>query len=160
MDFIERLISFLEANLLLSSCFCILLFLCLRYEQKRSGPKISTQQAIQLMNIDEAFLVDIRKIDEFEAGHIVHSHHIPLEQFKNNTNKFPKDKNHPIIITCQMGHYSGSSAIELRKMGYTQVMTLKGGISQWKVDGLPLMKSQANKKQKKSKQKKSEKKNA
>jgi rhodanese-related sulfurtransferase len=80
-------------------------------------------------------LLDVREPDEWQAGHIAGSQHIPLAQLRGRLGEIPKDK--PILAVCRHGNRSEAATRGLRTLGYT-VENLEGGVTAWKQAGLPL----------------------
>ena len=56
---------------------------------------VSPMELSQLVNHEQAVLVDIRSKDEFAAGHIAKSKNIPLEDIESQAKKLEKFKNGP-----------------------------------------------------------------
>jgi len=80
-------------------------------------------------------LLDVREPDEWEAGHIAGSQHIPLGQLRERLAEVPKERT--IVAVCRHGNRSEAAARGLRTLGYT-VENLEGGVTAWKRAGLPL----------------------
>lgn len=80
-------------------------------------------------------LLDVREPEEWQAGHIAGSRHIPLGQLRGRLGELPKDKT--ILAVCRSGSRSDSATRGLRTLGYT-VENLEGGVMAWKQAGLPL----------------------
>lgn len=106
---------------------------------------VSPMELSRLVNHEQAVLVDIRSIEEFEAGHIAKSRNIPLDQIENHSKKLEKIKKRPIVIVCQSGKRSGKAAAKLRKMEFDKLFQLSGGLIEWQKENLPLEKSKATK---------------
>lgn len=80
-------------------------------------------------------LLDVREPDEWQAGHIAGSQHIPLGQLRVRIAEVPKDRT--IVTVCRHGSRSDAAARGLRTLGYT-VENLEGGVTAWTRAGLPL----------------------
>jgi rhodanese-related sulfurtransferase len=80
-------------------------------------------------------LLDVREPDEWQAGHIAGSQHIPLGELSARIAEVPKDAS--ILAVCRHGNRSEAAARGLRQLGYT-VENLEGGVTAWKQAGLPL----------------------
>jgi phage shock protein E len=65
---------------------------------------------------------------------------IPYDQIDQNMSKLPTDKKAKIVLYCSSGHMSSLAAADLVKQGYTNVWSLKGGMSDWQQAGLTLEK--------------------
>ncbi|HEX6977200.1 MAG TPA: rhodanese-like domain-containing protein [Patescibacteria group bacterium] len=63
---------------------------------------------------------------------------IPFDEMKANEDNLPKDKNGKIVLYCESGNMSKEALETLKTMGYTNVVHLKGGMSEWKKSGLKL----------------------
>jgi len=101
------------------------------------GPSVSTAQATQLINRDDALIVDVREPAEYQAGHILGAKNTPLERV-GETELKRKDK--PVIVYCESGDRAPKAAAILRKQGYDKVVSLQGGLGAWKQAGLPVEK--------------------
>ncbi|HXJ08724.1 MAG TPA: rhodanese-like domain-containing protein [Burkholderiales bacterium] len=101
------------------------------------GPSVSAAQATQLINRDDALIVDVREPAEYQAGHILGAKNTPLERL-GETELKRKDK--PVIVYCESGERAPKAAAILRKRGYDRVLSLQGGLGAWKQAGLPVEK--------------------
>jgi rhodanese-related sulfurtransferase len=110
-------------------------------ESLRSGATVSPQLATQLINRDNAVVLDIRPSNEYGEGHITGAVNIPFDRFKERARELDKHKGQIIILVCKMGQHSGSIAKQLRQEGFTDVRRLAGGISSWTAEQLPLVKT-------------------
>lgn len=80
-------------------------------------------------------LLDVREPDEWAAGRIAGSQHIPLGELRARIGEVPKDRT--ILTVCRHGNRSDAAARGLRTLGYT-ALNLDGGVTAWKRAGLPL----------------------
>jgi len=80
-------------------------------------------------------LLDVREPDEWQAGHIAGSQHIPLDQLRERLAEVPKAKT--ILAVCRHGNRSEAASRGLRTLGYT-IENLEGGVTAWTRAGLPL----------------------
>lgn len=102
---------------------------------------LTNAQATQLINKEEAVILDVRSDDEFRAGHIIESHHlIPSDIKSKKLSSIEKFKDRPVIVVDSNGLSAGNLANELGKQGFSKVYTLKEGIIGWKAANLPLAK--------------------
>lgn len=95
-------------------------------------------QATQLINHEEAVVVDVREDNEFAGGHIINSLHIPMSGLKDKLKRLEKYREHPIILSCRSGSRSLQAASTLKKQGFQRVYNLKGGVLAWQNANLPL----------------------
>jgi phage shock protein E len=73
--------------------------------------------------IDESTaVIDVRTEQEYKAGHLRNSTHIPYGEIKNKIADHVQDKNQKIIVYCRTGRRSGIAKNTLDEMGYTNVI--------------------------------------
>ena len=91
--------------------------------------RISVQQARQMMEQQNATVVDIRDEQSFANGHISESAHLDnagVQQFINEA-----DLDVPVIVCCYHGNMSQSAAAYLIEQGFEDVSSLDGGYAEW-----------------------------
>jgi rhodanese-related sulfurtransferase len=134
-------VDFLRNNLLLAGVAVasggMLIWPLLR--RTTGGPWVSTTQATHLMNREDALVVDVREPGEFGAGHILGARNVPLVKM-DGTGELAKRKDKPVIVYCDGGDRAAKAAAALRKLGFTRVVNLNGGLPAWQQAGLPLEK--------------------
>ena len=106
--------------------------------QKKRGKELSTAAAVEMINHENAIIIDLRDANAFKTGHIIDAVHASEDDF--NQQRMDIYKNKPIILVCARGLQSATLAAKLRGQGYTQSMVLAGGIAAWQTAGLPLVK--------------------
>ena len=110
--------------------------------QKRLGPmrEIGVLQATQLINRQNAVMLDVRESGEYESGRVPNAVNVPLSQFKTRGPELTKYLGRPVIAYCDRGNRSQAAAAALVKLGFSDVHTLRGGVRAWSEAGLPLQK--------------------
>ncbi|WP_325892501.1 rhodanese-like domain-containing protein [Grimontia sp. NTOU-MAR1] len=95
---------------------------------------------------DEVVLIDVREPQELEGGIISNSYPIPRGTLEMNiiaylvdTLKVEDVSNAPIVLYCRSGARSALATESLKRMGFNNVSSLKGGIAQWSSAGYPLV---------------------
>lgn len=136
----DRLFEFVVNHYILVSLFVAFLVAILILESRRGGAKVSAQAAVNLLNKDEAVVVDIRDRKEFGEGRITGSVNIPLNSLKSRVSELNKFKDKQIIVADKMGQHSAMAVKQLNAEGFSNVVRLNGGISDWKASNLPLVK--------------------
>lgn len=101
--------------------------------------QIGATDAVRLIN-GGAVVVDVRNPDQFKQGHIVNSRNVELGQVGADHPVLKKQKNKVLIAVCDNGLNSGRAADLLRKAGFEKAFSLKGGLSAWRAENLPLVK--------------------
>lgn len=89
--------------------------------------KISMSEGIERMAIDEGYiLLDVRRADEFAAGHIPIAVNLPNEKIGKDEIPSLSDKNRTIYIYCRSGNRSKQAADKLLALGYTNLIEFGG----------------------------------
>lgn len=89
--------------------------------------KISMSEGIERMAADEDFiLLDVRRADEFAAGHIPGAVNLPNEKIGTEEIASLPDKNQTIYIYCRSGNRSKKAADKLLALGYTSLIEFGG----------------------------------
>lgn len=88
--------------------------------------------------LSEVTLIDVRRLSEWESGHLPGAIHfeggrIPWEELT-----FPKNK--PIAVQCASGNRSMVAISVLKRRGYHNLIQVDGGIHKWKMSGLEVVK--------------------
>lgn len=106
----------------------------------RKYKQLNTNQAVQLLNQDGSFVLDVREDNEVRGGKIKGARHIPLGQLKGRVNELEQAKEKPVLVYCRSGNRSAHACHMLTKMGFQNVSNLAGGIMAWESANLPLSK--------------------
>ena len=101
---------------------------------------VGPADAIQLINHQDAVVLDIREDAEFRGGYILNSVHVPLSQLRASVSRLDKYKHRPIVVSCRSGSRSAGACATLTKHGFGSVYNLRGGIVAWQNANLPLSK--------------------
>ena len=107
--------------------------------RQSGGSRLSLLQATQLINQNKAVIVDVRKPEEYAAGHLRDARNVPLQELSNRTGELDKFKGKTLIMVCQSGATAAKAAGLLKKAGF-EAASLEGGIAAWQAQGLPLTK--------------------
>ena len=107
-------------------------------EQQQSLFKTVTPQEAKnlIKSRKDMLLIDVRGQDELSEGYIEGSTLMPLWAIIKGTQRPPQDK--PILLICAVGGRSLALGQLMSKNGWNEVYNLKGGISAWKDEKLPL----------------------
>jgi rhodanese-related sulfurtransferase len=106
--------------------------------RSRGLTHVSTADAVRLINRG-ALVIDVRQPEAFETGHIVNARNVALEKLGEDS-PISKKKDKILLTVCDNGSASGRAASVLRKAGFQNVFSLKGGLTGWRADNLPLVK--------------------
>lgn len=102
------------------------------------GARVSTGEATNLINREDAQVIDVREAAGFGSGHLIGARNIPVAKFADRAADLEKMKGKPLIVCCETGLRSGKAVKDLRKLGFDRVFSLDGGIEAWRKAGLPL----------------------
>ena len=100
--------------------------------QPNTYRQISMEEAVAMMAEETGYIIlDVRRPDEFAAGHIPNAINVPNETI--GTAEIPElpDKNQLIMVYCRSGRRSKEASEKLVKLGYTNIVEF-GGILDWK----------------------------
>ena len=96
-----------------------------------SYKQISQEQAKEMMEKDDGHVVvDVRRQDEYDAGHIPGAILIPNESINKDQPEELPDLNQIILVYCRSGNRSKQAAQKLFDMGYRNIYEF-GGITDW-----------------------------
>jgi len=137
----DQLFAFVGGHPYLVGLFVVLLALFVRNEMVRGGATISAQEVVNLVNKEGAVVIDIRDKAEFEQGHIVDAINIPNANLDARVDELKKYHDKPLVVACKMGQHSGAAGTALRKAGFENVYRLRGGITEWRGQSLPVVKA-------------------
>ena len=101
--------------------------------------QITPEEVKHRLDAGEIFLlVDTREESEWDKGHIVGAIHLSKGIIERDIEQMVPDKNKEIILYCGGGYRSALAADNLRKMGYTNVVSMSGGWRRWNELGYPI----------------------
>ena len=133
----ERWLEFMWNHPFLFGTLGVLMVLFFVLEGQRNGRKISPQSLGILVKAKNAQLIDLRDAKDFRDGHISGSRNIPYSQINAQAEEL-KASDRPLVFICNLGQVAGTA---LQTVAHADSYRLDGGISNWKAQGLPLVKS-------------------
>lgn len=145
-EFLHRLPEFIGNHPFLSFGFIGVLAAMMATEIGRltRGYKALTPAGLtQLINRNNALLIDVSSIQDYEKGHVPGARHVAMSQFDPESKDLAKAKSLPVAIYCKSGQTAGVAAKRLKKAGFTDVYTLDGGLRTWTEAQLPLVKGRS-----------------
>ncbi|MCX7960748.1 MAG: rhodanese-like domain-containing protein [Burkholderiales bacterium] len=104
------------------------------------GASVGTLEATQLINREDALVLDVRTPEEFARGHILGARNIPLDELERRAEDLARYKARPVIVACASGNRSLGAIATLRRLGFERVYNLAGGYAAWQQAGLPVEK--------------------
>jgi len=109
------------------------------HETRKSGPSLTPQQAINLVNEENGVFLDLRDASEFKKGHIVSAINIPSARLPERMVELEKYQDKPIVLVCKMGQQSGVAGKQLKAANYGKVYKMSGGMMEWGNLQLPMV---------------------
>jgi rhodanese-related sulfurtransferase len=104
------------------------------------GTKVSTTDAVHLINRERAVLIDVSEPAEYAAGHAVGARSVPLATLESSR-ELPKNKSLPLVVVCPTGQRAQRAVAVLKKLGFENVRALAGGLGAWRAANLPVEKT-------------------
>ncbi|MBC7881479.1 MAG: sulfurtransferase [Anaerolineae bacterium] len=112
-------------------------FLALVIEAKKHIQECTVQTVHDRLEKGDSFvLVDVREDSEWQSGHIPGAVHLGKGVIERDVETKYPDSNTPLVLYCGGGYRSALAAEALQKMGYTNVISMDGGIRGWREAGL------------------------
>ncbi len=140
----QELAEFATQNALLVSGLIASALAVVFYELKikaRGIGSLSPAMAVRLIN-NGSTVVDVRTADQFATGHIVDARNMPEAELLKSPDALAKHKKGTLLV-CDNGARSSECAAQLRKAGIDNVFSIKGGVSAWQQDNLPIVSDSA-----------------
>ncbi len=136
----EQLLEFAGNHIELVAALAVILALLTKNLLDDVGGKgvLGPQQVTELINREDAVVIDLRPMADFGKGHILNAINIPMTSLKTQMSQLEKYKKRPVILSCNSGGQSGAACRLLRSSGFEQVYNLKGGLMAWQSSNLPV----------------------
>ncbi|WP_046469184.1 rhodanese-like domain-containing protein [Allosalinactinospora lopnorensis] len=80
----------------------------------------------------DGYLLDVRELDEWQAGHALDAVHIPLHELAQRAGEVPQDRQ--IYVVCRSGGRSAQAVQALNEAGW-QATNVTGGMQAWALAG-------------------------
>lgn len=108
----------------------ILVFFVQRMIPTKGVRHISNSELKKELNDKNKQYIDVRTSGEFKGNHIRGFKNMPLHQLVQKANELSKDKE--VVVICQSGMRSQKATKVLKKLGFTKITNVKGGVSAWR----------------------------
>jgi rhodanese-related sulfurtransferase len=138
----DRLVEYIGNHPYLSGLAVLAVVLVIGYElraRQSSFAAIGPQDLIRLMN-QNALLLDLRPADAFAAGHLAGARNLPPDQILKAGETLKKYKEKPVVVYDEAGSLGASASRQLAAQGFTKAMNLRGGLTAWRAENLPVSK--------------------
>ncbi len=139
----ENLIQYVTHHPLLVGAAVLALVVVVAFESRQRATAfaaVSSQELIRLMN-QGALVLDIRKPEEFEAGHVKGAKQLASDKILAAGETFKRFKDKPVVVYCESGSLAAAAVRQLNAQGFTKAFTLRGGFAGWRTENLPVSKA-------------------
>jgi rhodanese-related sulfurtransferase len=109
--------------------------------------EVTTHEVLHIQRVGSP-VVDVREPEEFADGHIPGAVNIPLGRLEIEVNSHPAVveregetrslRERPVVLYCLSGGRSARAAAALHRLGFSNPVSLAGGILAWTGDGHPV----------------------
>jgi rhodanese-related sulfurtransferase len=136
----DQIIEFAGNHLGLVIALVVILTLLIQNLLSGGGGRdaVDPVRATEMINHEDALVVDVRPMADFNQGHIIGAINIPSNGFANQLKQLERHKAKPIIVNCRSGAQSAQACSTLRKAGFEKVHNLRGGILAWQSANFPV----------------------
>lgn len=130
-------LEFLTQQWILAAALLVVIIMLFMHETRKSGPSLSPQKAINMVNAEQGVFLDLRDAADYKQGHIVDAVHIPSGKLAERMAELEKYRNKPIILVCKMGQQASAAGKQLKGNNFEQVYKMTGGMMEWSNLQLP-----------------------
>jgi rhodanese-related sulfurtransferase len=114
-------------------------FLELVQAARKQIRELNVDQVKDLLDKGEKFLlIDVREESEWNKDHLPGAIHLAKGIIERDIEKRVPDTAMPMVLYCGGGYRSAIAALSLKQMGYSNVISMDGGIRGWREKGFPL----------------------
>ncbi len=106
------------------------------FRDRDAEKSVPRDELERLLEERKAYLIDVRPIREYEAGHLPGAVPMPIEELAHRLEEIPRDR--PVVAYCR-GEYclfADDAVALLRQRGF-DAFRLEGGWPEWRVEGRP-----------------------
>ena len=103
--------------------------------------EIKPAEAVEMINHQDAAVLDVREPGEYSGGHILNAVNIPLNALEERLGELAAWRGRPVVVYCRTGPRAARASALLRRNDFASVTKLSGGILAWESAGLPVNKA-------------------
>lgn len=135
----DRIFEFAANHYILVSAFFLLWTAFFFTESRRGSRPLSPQAATNMVNRQDAVIVDLRDEDDFRKGHIAGSLNVPYGKINDRISELKGYQEKPVILVCNLGSHASIAGRSLKQHGFTDLYRMRGGMQGWRNDNLPVV---------------------
>jgi len=114
-------------------------FLQIVNDARKRIQEVTIDDVKRKLDRDEKFLlVDVREESEYAKDHLPGAIHLGKGIIERDVEERVPDLHTPMVLYCGGGFRSALAADNLQKMGYTQALSMDGGVRGWREKGFPM----------------------
>ncbi len=114
-------------------------FLKIVEDAKQRVKEVSVDDVKTRLDRSEKFLLlDVREESEYTKDHLPGAIHLGKGIIERDIEERVPQLNAPLVLYCGGGYRSALAADNLQRMGYTNVLSMDGGIREWREKHFPL----------------------
>jgi rhodanese-related sulfurtransferase len=139
----DRLLEYITHHPWYASGAAIAALLVIAYELRTRSENVSAvspQDVVRLMN-QGALVIDLRPAEAFATGHVAGAKQMSGEQILKAGDTLKKQKEKVLVVYDDTGSLGPAAVRQLAAQGFTKAFNLRGGISAWRAENLPLSKA-------------------
>jgi rhodanese-related sulfurtransferase len=136
----DRVLDFASHHPWLAAATAVLAALVAVYEMRIRSEglrSVTPQELIRLMN-QGALVLDLRPAEQYQAGHLNGARQMSGEQILSAGDTLKKHKEKTVVVYDDSGTLGAAAVRQLSAQGFNRVFALRGGLSAWRADNLPL----------------------
>lgn len=139
----DRLLEYISHHPWYASGAALAALLVIVYEMRARSENVaavSPQEAVRLMN-QGAFIIDLRPQEAFASGHVTGARQMSGDQILKAGETLKKQKEKVVLVYDDSGSLGASAVRQLAAQGFTKAFNLRGGLSAWRAENLPVSKA-------------------
>jgi rhodanese-related sulfurtransferase len=136
----ERLIEYTHQHPWLAGALVLVAIVVVLYEMRvrsETLASVSPQDMVRLMN-QGALLIDLRLPEQYTAGHVGGARQMTGEQILKAGETLKKYKEKTVVVYDDTGSLGASAVRQLAAQGFTKAFNLRGGLTAWRNENLPI----------------------
>ena len=136
----DRVLDFASHHPWLATATVVLAAVVAIYEMRMRSEglrSVSPQELIRLMN-QGAMVLDLRPAEQYQAGHLNGARQMSGEQILSAGDTLKKHKEKTVVVYDDSGSLGAAAVRQLSAQGFSRVFALRGGLSAWRADNLPV----------------------
>ena len=139
----DRLLEYITHHPWYASGAAVAALLVIVYELRTRNENVSAvspQDVVRLMN-QGALVIDLRPAEVFATGHVAGAKQMSGDQILKAGDTLKKQKEKVLVVYDDTGSLGAAAVRQLAAQGFTKAFNLRGGITAWRAENLPLSKA-------------------